>query len=202
MRSFLLMTWIKPRPAAGRAARGWTRRAGCEIIRGMIAARWIRLGRVEPLELRAAYTGLAAAQSSGAAPILLWGSTAMRCAFALVTPRKFAPGRASRWSAWALAPAVAACRRLGVPAYLEGGEIWLHGRSVARSQVAAIGECAVAVSGFPARLAPDGALEEGLRLRLEAQHGWQFDHSWPDRAEAASIARAREALSEPVLKVA
>ena len=37
------------------------------------AARWIRLGLVEPLELHASYAGLAAAQGADAAPILLWG---------------------------------------------------------------------------------------------------------------------------------
>jgi len=36
------------------------------------AARWIRLGAVEPLELHASYAGLASAQSADSAPIVLW----------------------------------------------------------------------------------------------------------------------------------
>ncbi|MCG6952082.1 MAG: biotin--protein ligase [Betaproteobacteria bacterium] len=36
------------------------------------AARWIRLGVVEPLELHASYAGLAAAQATDSAPIVLW----------------------------------------------------------------------------------------------------------------------------------
>jgi hypothetical protein len=168
----------------------------------MIAARWIRRGRIEPHELQAACRGLAAAQPRGAAPIVLWGSSAKRFAFAFVAPGKFAPGRASRWAAWALAPAVAALRRLGVPACLEGGEIWLHGRRIAASEVARIGECAVAACGLPARLAAGRALEEELRARIEAQHGWQFDHSWPSASEAASIERARRELLEAALKAA
>jgi lipoate-protein ligase A len=36
------------------------------------AARWIRIGLVEPLELHATYAGLAAAQAPDAGPIVLW----------------------------------------------------------------------------------------------------------------------------------
>jgi lipoate-protein ligase A len=42
------------------------------------AARWIRLGRVEPLELHATYAGLAAAQPADGAPILLWARAKSR----------------------------------------------------------------------------------------------------------------------------
>jgi hypothetical protein len=30
---------------------------------------------------------------------------------------------------------------------------------------------------------PSRELEQAFRLRLEAQHGWQFDHSWPTEPE-------------------
>ena len=30
---------------------------------------------------------------------------------------------------------------------------------------------------------PSFELEQAFRMRLEAQHGWQFDHSWPTQPE-------------------
>jgi len=30
---------------------------------------------------------------------------------------------------------------------------------------------------------PSRDLEDAFRVRLEAQHGWQFDHSWPTEPE-------------------
>jgi hypothetical protein len=33
-------------------------------------------------------------------------------------------------------------------------------------------------------------MEEAFRLRLEAQHGWQFDHSWPSEHEMPKYAVA------------
>ena len=41
-------------------------------------ARWIRLGRVEPLELHATYAGLATAQPIDGAPIVLWACSKSR----------------------------------------------------------------------------------------------------------------------------
>jgi hypothetical protein len=171
-------------------------------MRAMTPARWMRFGWIGAPGLLAASRGLAAVQSSRAAPIALWGRSAQHCEFALVAPRKFAPGRASRWRAWALAPAIGACRRLGVAAYLEGGEIWLHGRRIAQAEALALGECVVATSAIPAHIAPAAAVEEALRSCLEAQCGWQFDHSWPNREEAAAIACARDEALEPLLRQA
>jgi hypothetical protein len=37
---------------------------------------------------------------------------------------------------------------------------------------------------------PSRELEEAFRLRLEAQHGWQFDHSWPGAHERLEYAIA------------
>jgi hypothetical protein len=54
-----------------------------------------------------------------------------------------------------------------------------------------IGTCVVVASSFLRRFPeqcvsmPSSALEDAFRLRLEAQHGWRFDHSWltePERA--------------------
>jgi lipoate-protein ligase A len=155
--------------------------------------------------------------------------------FVLIVPRKLVPGRPARWFAWALAPAIAAYRHFGLPAYLDGEDLWLHGRKIAGSGAASIGECAVIASSFllhfPAARFADAVaspspsfrawLREGLALamtqwtdhgaapaerelesvfrdRLEAQHGWQFEHAWPDEAEQAAIAEARAELAEPI----
>lgn len=147
-------------------------------------ARWIRLGAIEPLDFDSLYARLAAAQPQGASPVLLWAHSETQYLFALAAPRKLAPGRATRWLSWGLAPAVATYRQFGLAAYLEGEAIWLHGRRIAGSTVQAIGDCAVVASSFllhfPSACAPmpSRELEEAFRLRLEAQHGWQFDTSW------------------------
>ncbi len=234
-------------------------------------ARWIRLGLAEPLELHASYTGLATAQASDAAPILLWAQAKtplclgqsqnlaeldprvavpvarrplggglvwveeFQCVFVLIAPRRFAPGRPARWFPWALSPAIATYRAFGLPAYLNEQDIWLQGRKIGGSGAATIGECAVIASSFLLRFpverfassvaspssefrswlreglalamtewADHGALpaerdlEEAFRSRLEAQHGWQFEHSWPTAAELVAIGEARADLSEPI----
>jgi hypothetical protein len=156
-------------------------------------ARWIRLGALGQREFDAACASLAAVQSRTAAPILLWAEEAARYPFALIAPLKFAPGRKDRWLSWGLAAAVATYRQFDVPAYLDG-EIYLHGRDIAQSKVAAIGECAVIASSFLMRFprscvaTPSFELEQAFRLRLEAQHGWSFDSSWPSAREATSLA--------------
>lgn len=177
-----------------------------------IGARWIRLGTVGPRELLAAVTGLARAQSARAAPIVLWARSAApvdsdlvradegRLVFALIAPARLAPGRASRWPAWVLAPALAACRALGARAWAEGAELWLHGARAGRAAAGRVGECVVASASLMPRL-PRAAVEERviesvLRLRVEAQHGWQFDNSWASAAERAAIAAA---LPQPAL---
>lgn len=154
-------------------------------------ARWIRLGAIEPYDFDSVYSRLAAAQAASAQPVLLWAQAQTHYLFALIAPRKLAPGRATRWLSWGLAPAIATYRQFGLAAYLEGGAIWLHGRRIADSTVRTIGECAVVASSFllhfPAKclVTPSAALEEAFRLRLEAQHGWQFDYSWPTEPEKA-----------------
>jgi len=224
----------------------------------MIVARWIGLGRAEPLQLEAAYRGLAIAQACEAAPVYLWAQAksdlwlgqgaglaegesgsiafkprrsgllpieASRHLFVLIAPRRLAPGRESRWLAWALAPVLATYRHFGLPAYLEDGDVWLHGARIAHSGTTTIGECAVVASSFMHRFArehrcapgfrawlreglslaesecadvnPAGrALEDVFRARVEAQLGWQFEHSWPSERENAVIEglKARAAL--------
>ena len=159
-------------------------------------ARWIRLGAIEPFDFRAAYSALAAAQSPLARPILLWGQADRQYLFALIAPRRIAPGRETRWVSWALASAIAAYRQFGLPAYLEGESICLHGQKIATATIASIGECVVVACGFlrrfPAKCTPtpSAEMEEAFRLRLEAQHGWQFDHSWPSEHETPKYAVA------------
>jgi len=38
---------------------------------------------------------------------------------------------------------------------------------------------------------PERALETALRARIEAQHAWQFENSWPDSSERLAIEAAR-----------
>lgn len=157
----------------------------------MFAARWIRFGAVEPQELDGAARGIAAVQTPDAQPIVLWAQQDDVHEFALVVPARLAPGRRQRWSAWALSPAIAAYRHIGLPAYFDGAEIRLHGRRVAQSSVALIGACVVAASGFLVRFPAESYLEGLFRARIEAQHGWQFDSSWPTATELAAILAAR-----------
>src|SRR6266404_8507285 len=110
-------------------------------------ARWIRFGPTAQREFDAAYASLAGVQPKSAAPIVLWAEEAARYPFALIAPRRLAPGRESRWWSWGLAAAVATYRQFDVPAYLDG-EIYLHGRDIAQSRVAAFGECVVIASSF------------------------------------------------------
>jgi hypothetical protein len=147
-------------------------------------ARWIRLGAIEPLEFESLYARLAAEELQAAAPVLLWARAPAHYLFALITPRKLMPGRSERWLSWGLAPAVATYRQFGLPAYLDGEAMWLHGRRIADGAVRTLDECAVVASSFLLHFPPAGTpmasreLEEAFRLRLEAQHGWEFDTSW------------------------
>ena len=156
-------------------------------------ARWIRVGPIAQKDFDAAYASIAAAQARDAAPILLWGEEAARYPFALLAPLKFAPGLRRRWLPWGLAAAVATYRQFGVPAYLDD-ELFLHGRNIAQSSATALGECAVVASSFLMRFpgscvaTPSRELEDAFRLRLEAQHGWTFDSSWPSASESVSLA--------------
>ena len=177
------------------------------------AARWIRSTPVGPYDLHAACTGLALAQGILAAPVVFWARTSApvmggpcdieedRYAFALIVPLRLAPGRRSRWRAWALAPALVVYRHFGVHAYFDDNAICLNGRGIAACGAQEIGTCALIVSSFLPR--PPGALaewaerdlEQAFRARVEAQHGWQFENSWPSAAERAAIA---DALTEEI----
>jgi hypothetical protein len=135
-------------------------------------------------ETPALCAALAMAQAAAAKPLLLWLRVQDACAFALIAPRRLAPGRSRRWLAWGAMPAVATCRMFGLPAYLEGEAIWLHGRREADLRAAHMGECAVIEGAFPVRLAGEPGLEAAFRGRIEAQHGWRFDTAWPSGGEA------------------
>ena len=172
------------------------------------AARWIRLGPSGPRGLHAACIGLSTSQPERAAPIVLWAQASAHVigdllsveqdhfAFALIAPVRLAPGRRSRWRAWGLAPALATYRRFCVRAYLDEDALCLNGRRIGESVARAIGGCAVVASSFLPRL-PEAAgkwverdLEAAFRERIEAQHGWEFENSWPSATEHASIADA------------
>ncbi|MBI1942426.1 MAG: hypothetical protein HYS35_02070 [Betaproteobacteria bacterium] len=160
----------------------------------VIAARWIRLESDRAVTWRAACTGFARAQSARSAPAVLWARPAGEdLVIALIAPLKFAPGRARRWSSWALAPLIATYRQFGMRAYLDGDGVCLGGRSVARSEAGVIGACVIVVAMVAL---PQDAMLDALRCRIESQHAWQFDHSWPSAAERSAIedALALEAL--------
>ncbi len=127
---------------------------------------------------------LATAQSAAADPLLLWLRSSSASAFALIAPLRLAPGRMWRWLAWGAMPAVATCRMFGLPAYLDGEAIWLHGRRAAGLRAVRMGQCAVIEGAFPAPLAVEPGLEAVFRVRIEAQHGWRFDTAWPSGGEA------------------
>jgi hypothetical protein len=159
-------------------------------------ARWIRLGSVDSLGFDEACARLASVQHGDASPIVLWAEGEDEYPFAVIAPLRMAPGNRLRWAAWGLAPAVAAYRQFGVPAYLDRNELWLHGRPVAATVVETIGECVVVTSSFllqfPQKCVPmpSRELEHAFRLRIEAQHEWQFEHSWPTRPETLDYALA------------
>ncbi|MGH9848099.1 MAG: hypothetical protein ACREEM_56160 [Blastocatellia bacterium] len=62
--------------------------------------------------------------------------------------------------------------------------------------MAVVRECVLVASSFLVRFpaaraaTPSALLEEALRLRLESQHGWQFDTSWPTAPERVDYALA------------
>jgi hypothetical protein len=163
----------------------------------MICARWIRLEQNCRTSLGAAVGGFAQAQPARGAPAVFWArDDEGGFAYAFVVPLKLVPGRPWRWRAWALGPAIATYRQFGERAYLDGDDLWLSGRRISASTAATAGDCAIVVSGFPSR--PSGALvacverdlEAAFRARIEAQHGWEFENSWPSETERLAIADA------------
>ena len=154
------------------------------------------MGLRDATGFESAVARLAAQQDARATPILAWAETGPHYLFALIAPRRLAPGRPKRWLAWALAPAVATYRQYGLSACLDEG-ISLHGAQIAAASVREIGECVVIASSFLARFPtwsgpmPSRELEDAFRLRLEAQHGWEFDHAWlaePSRPASSTAA--------------
>ncbi len=207
---------------------------------GAQAARWMRFGLVEPLDLHATYAGLAAAQGADAGPIVVWAQAKTHLClgqsqglaevdqraglpvvrrplggglvwvdesqyvFVVIAPRRLAPGRPARWFSWALAPAVATYRQFGLPAYLNEQDLWLHGRKIAGSGAASIGECAVVASSFllrfPAERFADSVaspspdfrawLRQGLALAMTE---WADHGALPAERELEEVFRARVA---------
>ncbi len=155
-------------------------------------ARWMRLAPIEEeAGRRAIYAALAGMQAETAPPILAWVQGDPRHDFALIVPKRFAPGRPSRWPSWALSPAVATCRQFGLRVYLDGAGLWLHGQPYADSSIEEVGDCAVAASSMTIPFPVERHVEDQFRLRIEAQYDWGFETSWPTPAEANAIAEAR-----------
>lgn len=153
-----------------------------------IAARWIRLHPPGRAALEAACAGFARAQAPAAAPAALWAHCGdQRHVLAVVAPFKFLPGRSARWPAWLLAPIVATYRQCGLSAYADADRICLSGQPISGVAAAPVGGCGLVVADFAAW---GTAFIESLRRRVEAQYGWQFDHSWPSEGEREAIAAA------------
>ena len=202
----------------------------------MRQARWIRLELSDPLEQWPVGAALSHVQASEAAPIVLWNRFSASAAgsaefgFTFIVPAHLAPGKSARWAAWALSPALAAYREFGLRAYLEGGDIYTHGKRIAAGRIERVNGCAVATANLRAcfdetpasergaafrawlregvglaltQLGDDAlserSFESALRARIEAQHEWQFENSWPDAAELKAIESAR--VGRPVPEV-
>ena len=169
-------------------------------------ARWIGVGTPESASLPALCERLAQTQARDADPIVIWGKASSHVClgegadavwvdegqhvFVLIVPLRFAPGRPRRWIAWALAPAIAVCRGLGVRAYFEGRDLWVAGRKAAGAGCATIGACAVIVSSLPRAFTGGLPVARRLREAIEAQFGWQFETSWPNPEERQAMGEA------------
>jgi len=155
-------------------------------------ARWIRM---TAKEFDASCASIAAAQSSRSAPVLAWAQAETEYRYSLIAPRVRLPGKEGRWLSWGLSAAIATYREFGYPAYLDQG-ISLYGKCIAEASIHTVGSCVLVASSFLARFprayiaTPSAVLEQAFRLRLEAQHGWQFDHSWPTLHERVDYAVA------------
>lgn len=155
-------------------------------------ARWIRVAPIEDPDGRwAIASALAAAQRETSPPVLMWVQGDARHDYALIVPRRFAPGRPSRWRAWALSPAIALCRQFDMPVYLDDGELWLHGRRFSGCRTEEVGACMVTAASMSIPFPVERHVEDAFRLRIEAQHDWCFETSWPTPVEADAMAEAR-----------
>ena len=153
-----------------------------------VAARWIHLHLPHLEAMPAVCAAFARVQAPGSMPAVLWGSgEELRHALAIVAPLKHLPGRSTRWRSWALAPLVATYRRCGLSAYFDSDRICLSGQPISGIEATTIGACAVIITEFTAWGVD---FMDALRARIEAQHSWQFDNSWPGAIERDAIAEA------------
>jgi len=123
--------------------------------------------------------------------------------FVLIAPRRFAPGRPARWAAWALGPVIATYRAFGLPAYVSGQEIWLHGRRIAGSRAAAMGACAVIASSFLPRFSLERSAEDAARpsadFKLWLREGLSLATTeWAGQGEAPSSRDLEETFRERI----
>lgn len=132
-------------------------------------ARWIRLACTRPDALGQAAAALAAIQVRDAAPIVLWSNTAgetldrgeaatAQFGYGVLAPAHAAPGKQTRWASWALSPAVAVYRGLGLRACLNGDGIFAQGRRIAASSTQAVAGWAVVATALGVQ-SPGGTLK-------------------------------------------
>ena len=150
-----------------------------------VAARWIRLHSDGLPAMQTACTAFARTQPPDASPAALWACIeGGRHALAIVASLKHLPGRRTRWRSWALAPLVATYRQRGLSAYFDADRICLSGQPITGVSAEEVGASALVVMDFTAW---GTEFMDVLRLRVEAQYGWQFDSAWPTGAERAAI---------------
>ncbi len=91
--------------------------------------------------------------------------------FALVVPLARLNRRPADWYAWALAPAVAAFRGLGLTVEQVDRDLWCGGRKIAGSGAATIGRAAVVGSSFMLRF-PAGRFAQCIRCPSAGFRAW------------------------------
>ncbi len=174
--------------------------------------------------------GFARSRDGAGLPVCFWGraTASLRVddglwaepgdyVFALLVHTRHVPGRRDRWLSWGLSPLVAALRKFGARAYLEGDAVCLHGRRIGGGSAREIDVNAAIFGVFPGEApragedADRGKLLEfdpwlsalnregrarqvlaAFRSALEAQYGWRFDTGWPSEAELSAITAEAE----------
>lgn len=126
-------------------------------------------------------------------------------AYAIVAPFALAPLRHEDWYAWALAPAIATFRALGLEVERRTEDLWLARRKIAGSGAATIGRCAVVASSFLLRfprarfaasvVTPDPGFRTALHDALATAMTDWASHAAPPDADALA-AEFRAALRE------
>jgi|AP12_2_1047962.scaffolds.fasta_scaffold14141_2 lipoate-protein ligase A len=125
----------------------------------------------------------------------------MQLSYAIVAPLESAPLRHVDWYEWALGPAIATFRCLGLAVERQAEDLWIAGRKIAGSGAATIGRSAVVASSFllhfpRARFTHAvAATSRGFRTRLFEALGLAMT-DWSEHAPVPEGASVRAAFAE------